>query len=212
MIITYYGNQFFKIAQGDTVLAINPPSKDSKNGKDAAKFGSVLALSTTNHPDYNGFDRVTHGDTIPFAISGPGEYEHSGIVVKGAGTTTTIDGKEYNTAIYSFVFEDTRIGFLGPVDRPLLAAELAVLAGTDILFVPIGGEGVLTPAMANKVAVAIEPKIIIPMDYGKNRMKDALKVYLKEAGENDMQPLDKLTIRRKEIEAKEGDVIVLAEN
>ena len=212
MIITYYGNQFFKIAQGDTVLAINPPSKDSKNGKDAAKFGSVLALSTTNHPDYNGFDRVTHGDTIPFAISGPGEYEHSGIVVKGAGTTTTIDGKEYNTAIYSFVFEDTRIGFLGPIDRPLLAAELAVLAGTDILFVPIGGEGVLTPAMANKVAVAIEPKIIIPMDYGKNRMKDALKVYLKEAGENDMQPLDKLTIRRKEIEAKEGDVIVLAEN
>ena len=212
MIITYYGNQFFKIAQGDTVLAINPPSKDSKNGKDAAKFGSVLALSTTNHPDYNGFDRVTHGDTVPFTISGPGEYEHSGVVVKGAGTTTTIDGKEYNTAIYSFVFEDTRIGFLGPIDRPLLAAELAVLAGTDILFVPIGGEGVLTPAMANKVAVAIEPKIIIPMDYGKNRMKDALKLYLKEAGENDMQPLDKLTIRRKEIEAKEGDVIVLAEN
>ena len=212
MIITYYGNQFFKIAQGDTVLAINPPSKDSKNGKDAAKFGSVLALSTTNHPDYNGFDRVTHGDTVPFTISGPGEYEHSGVVVKGAGTTTTIDGKEYNTAIYSFVFEDTRIGFLGPIDRPLLAAELAVLAGTDILFVPIGGEGVLTPAMANKVAVAIEPKIIIPMDYSNGRMKDAMKIFLKETSNGNIEPIEKLTIRRKEIESKEGDVIVLAEN
>ena len=52
MIITYYGNQFFKIAQGDTVIAINPPAKDGKNGKDAARFGSVLALSTTAHPDY----------------------------------------------------------------------------------------------------------------------------------------------------------------
>ena len=47
MIITYYGNQFFKIAQGDTVVAINPPSKDS--GANPARFGSVLALSTTSH-------------------------------------------------------------------------------------------------------------------------------------------------------------------
>ena len=51
MIITYYGGQYFKIAQGDTVVAINPPSKEGKNGKDAARFGSVLALSTTAHPD-----------------------------------------------------------------------------------------------------------------------------------------------------------------
>ena len=212
MIITYYGNQYFKIAQGDTVVAINPPSKESKNGKDAARFGSVLALSTTNHPDYNGFDRVTHGDTIPFIISGPGEYEHSGVSVRGKGTTTTIDGKEYQTAVYAFTVEDINIGFLGPIEKPLLAAELEVLSNIDILFVPIGGEGVLTPGLANKMAVAIEPKIIIPMDYGKNRMKDALKLFLKEAGEDKVEAIDKLTIRRKEIEAKEGEVIVLGEN
>ena len=87
MIITYYGNQFFKIAQGDTVVAINPPAKDGKNGKDAARFGSVLALSTTMHPDFNGFDRVTLGAAVPFCISGPGEYEHSDISVLGTGTT-----------------------------------------------------------------------------------------------------------------------------
>jgi hypothetical protein len=212
MIITYYGNQFFKIAQGDTVIAINPPSKESKNGKDAARFGSVLALSTTNHPDYNGFDRVTHGDTIPFMVSGPGEYEHSGVVVQGKGTTTVIDGQEYNTAVYSLVFEDTKLGFVGPIEKPLLAAEMEILNNCDILFVPIGGEGVLTPALANKLAVAVEPKIIIPMDFGANRMKDALKMFLKEAGEDNVAPLEKLTIRRKEIESKEGEVIVLAEN
>lgn len=199
MIITYFGNQFFKIAQGDTVVAINPPEKSS------TKFGSVLALSTTNHPDYNGFDRVTHGETIPFKVSGPGEYEHSGVSVLGKGTVTHIGGKEYNSAVYALIIEDTKIGFLGPIEKPLLAAEMEILNNCDILFVPITTLG---PAAANKVSVAIEPKIIIPMDY----TKDNLKTFLKEAGEDKVEPLDKLTIRRKEIEAKEGDVIVLAEN
>ncbi len=212
MIITYYGNQFFKIAQGDTVIAINPPSKDGRNGKDAARFGSVLALSTTNHPDYNGFDRVTHGDTVPFTFNGPGEYEHSGVSVLGAGTTTHIDGKEFQTTVYAIIFEDIKLGFLGPIEKPLLSAELDILSNTDILFVPIGGEGVLTPALANKVAVAIEPKIIIPMDYGDGRIKDALKIFLKESGEDKVESIEKLAIRRKEIESKEGEVIVLSEN
>ncbi len=205
MIITYYGNQFFKIAQGDTVIAINPPAKDGKNGKDAARFGSVLALSTTAHPDYNGFDRVTLGSAIPFCVTGPGEYEHSGVAVQGKGTTTTIDETEYNTAVYSLIFEDTKLGFLGPITKPLLAAEMEILNNCDILFVPINTLGA---AAASKVAVAIEPKIIIPMDY-----TDAnLKTFLKESGEDKVEPLDKLTIRRKEIEAKEGDVIVLLAN
>lgn len=205
MIITYYGNQYFKIAQGDTVIAINPPSKESKTGKDSARFGSVLALSTTNHPDYNGFDRVTHGENVPFAISGPGEYEYASVGVRGKGTTTVIDGKEYQTAVYSLNFEDITLGFLGPISGPLLANELEVLQGTDILFVPLG---TLTPAQANKIAVAIEPKIIIPMDY----TKENLKTFLKEAGEEKVEAIDKLTLRKKEIEAKEGDVIVLEAN
>ena len=210
MIITYYGNQFFKIAQGDTVVAINPPSKES--GVNPARFGSVVALSTTNHPLYNGFETVTHGDNVPFVISGPGEYECAGILIKGKGTVTHIKDKEYNTAIYSLVIEDTKIGFLGPIEKPLMAADYEVLSGTDILFIPIGGEGVLTPAEANKVANAIEPKIIIPMDYSNGRIKDALKMFLKESSEGNIEPIEKLTIRRKEIESKEGDVIVLAEN
>ncbi len=210
MIITYYGNQFFKIAQGDTVVAINPPSKDS--GVSPAKFGSVLALSTTNHPLYNGFDTVTYGENAPFMISGPGEYECAGVLIKGKGTTTHIDAKEYNTTIFSLVIEDIKIGFLGPIEKPLLAADYEVLSNTDILFIPVGGEGVLTPSEANKVANAIEPKIIIPMDYTNGRMKDAMKLFLKETSNGNIEPIEKLTIRRKEIESKEGDVIVLAEN
>ncbi len=210
MIITYYGDQFFKISQGDTVIAINPPGKES--GRSPSRFGSVLALSTTNHPLYNGFDVVTYGENAPFIVSGPGEYEHSGVVVRGKGNTTTIDGTEFQNTVYTFNFEDITIAFLGPISESLNASMLDVVGTPDILFVPIGGEGVLTPAAAYKLAVSIAPKIIIPMDYGTGRTKDALKMFLKEAAEENVEPVDKLTIRKKEIEAKEGDVIVLKEN
>lgn len=210
MIITYYGDQFVKISQGDTVVAINPPSKES--GRTPSRFGSGLALSTTDHPLYNGFDTVTYGENAPFAISGPGEYEHSGIMVRGKGTTTEIDGKEYQSAIYTLTLEDISIGFLGPIAKTPSASELDTVGNLDILFVPIGGEGVLEPAAAYKLAVSLAPKIIIPMDYGKGRTKDALKTFLKEAAEENVEPLEKLTIRKKEIDQKDGDVIVLAEN
>jgi len=210
MILTYFGDQFVKISQGDTVIAINPPSKES--GRSPSRFGSVLALSTTNHPLYNGFDVVTYGENAPFIIDGPGEYEHSGIVVRGKGTTTTIDGKEYQNTIYTLNVEDITIGFMGPINEGLTAGMLDAVGTPDILFVPIGGEGVLDPAAAYKLAVSIAPKVIIPMDYGAGRNKDALKLFLKEAAEDAVEPLEKLTIRKKELEQKEGDVIVLKVN
>jgi len=74
MIITYFGKQFFKIQQGEMVLAFNPVSKSSKTGI-TAHFGTDIALITTNHPDYNGIEQLSHGEREPFVVSGPGDYE-----------------------------------------------------------------------------------------------------------------------------------------
>ena len=73
---------------------------------------------------------------------------------------------------------------------------------------PIVGECVLEPAKAYKLAVSLEPKLIIPMHYGDIGMKDALKAFLKEAGENP-SPVAKLTLKKKDLEGKEADVVVL---
>ena len=48
MIITYFGEQFFKIGQGEMVLAFNPVSKTAKSSV-SAYFGSDIAFVTTNH-------------------------------------------------------------------------------------------------------------------------------------------------------------------
>jgi hypothetical protein len=207
MIITYLGGQFFKVQFGDTTLAFNPVSKDSK--LKATRFGADIALISANHEDFNGIDQVTHGEKTPFVISGPGEYEKQGVFIKGFLSESEFGGKKRINTIYTVNLENMNLCFLGALSTPELKSEtIEALDEIDILFVPIGGEGVLEPAKAYKLAVSLEPKLIIPMHYGEVGMKDALKVFLKEGGEAP-SPEDKLTLKKKDLEGKEGDIIVL---
>jgi L-ascorbate metabolism protein UlaG (beta-lactamase superfamily) len=207
MIITYLGKQFFKIGQGSLTVAFNPISKDSKFSAKVSKFGSDIALSTINHPDYNGFDMVSHGETVPFEINGPGDYEIKDIFIKGIMTNTEIEGKKYINTIYSLSIENISLCFLGAIsDEKFSSSVREQINNPDILFVPIGNNDLLNPAEAYKLAVSLEPKIIIPMDYDEK----TLKSFLKEAGQEKIQTIDKLTIKAKELIGREGEVVVLS--
>jgi len=208
MIITYQGIEFIKIQQGDTVLAFNPVSKDSKFK--TPRFGADIALISLNHPDMNGSDVVGIGDKQPFVIKGPGEYEVKDLFIKGFETKSTYgDTDKFNT-IYSVTIDGINVCYLGAIGENNVSAEARTAMGdADVLFVPIGGEGVLNASDAYKLAVKLEPKIIIPIHYGEVGSKDALKTFLKEGEAQDVKPIDKLTLKKKDLDGKEGDIIVL---
>jgi len=207
MIITYLGKQFFKISQGNLVVAFNPISKDSKLASIASRFGSDIALSTINHPDYNGFDMVSHGETIPFEINGPGDYEIKDIFIDGIMTDTTISGKKYINTIYSLSIDNISLCFLGAISDEKLSSNIrGKIESPDILFIPVGNNDLLDPIEAHKLATALEPKIIIPMDYDEK----TLKAFLKEGGQEKVAPIEKLTIKAKDLIGREGEIVVLS--
>lgn len=209
MIISYFGKQFFKVQYGDTVLAFNPISKDSKTGK-PSRFGADIVLSTTNHPDYNGLEMVSHGDTVPFAIKGPGDYEVKGIFIKGIMNECMRDGKKFYNTIYTLTVDNISLCFLGATTTPKLSSDIrGQIDDVDVVFVPIGANDTITPSEAYAIATSLEPKLIIPMDF-EDAGKDALKTFLKEGGDEKVTPLDKLTIKRKDIEGKAGEIVVLS--
>lgn len=202
MVITYNGAQFFKIQFGNTTVAFDPISKDSKLKQ--SRFGADIALISLNHPDTNGVSNLAHGDKEPFVISGPGEYEIKDVFIKGFEAHSSFGGEHINT-IYLLSLDSMNICFLGGLDTPQLKKEIVEdLGDIDILFVPIGGDGVLSPSEAYKLAVSLEPKVIIPMHYDEKN----LKLFLKEGGESG-PAVDKLTIKKKDLEGKEGDIVVL---
>ncbi len=207
MIITFLGGESVKVSFGDTILAFNPVSKDSK--LKTAKFGADIVLTSLNHPDMNGVDQVTFGEKKPFAINGPGEYEVKGVFIKGFGSDSEYDGEKRINTIYSVALEGMNLCFLGAINQEELPKDADEgVDGIDVLFVPIGGKGVLDASKAYKLAVALEPKLIIPIHYGDIGNPDALKIFLKEAGENP-KPEPKLTLKKKDLEGKDAEVVVL---
>jgi L-ascorbate metabolism protein UlaG (beta-lactamase superfamily) len=202
MVITYFGHEFFKVQFGDLTLAFNPVSKDSK--LKGAKFGADIAFQSINTPETNGIDQVTFGERKPFAITGPGEYEVKDIFIKAFPGGKNKEGK-YNT-VFLVSLEGMNLVFLGAMPEKELSQEAkAALEDVDVLFVPIGGGDVLSAADAYKLAVSLEAKIVIPMHFDKNDA--ALKAFLKE-GEGG-ETMDKLTLKKKDLEGKEGDIVVL---
>jgi len=203
MIISYQGVQSFKVQFGDTVLAFDPVSKKSKFK--ANNFGADIALISLNHPDMNGVDQVNRGEKKAFIIDGPGEYETKNVFIKGLLSSSNYEGEEHINTIYTVNFENMNLCFLGALgSTDIPSATKAGIDGVDILFVPIGGNGVLSASDAYKFAVSLESSIIIPMQFDEK----SLKTFLKERGE-EVKPIDKLTIKKKDLEGKKGEIIVL---
>jgi len=210
MIISFQGVESFKVSQGDLTLALNPVSKDSKFK--SIKFGADITLISTNHPDLNGADSTSRGDKESFIINGPGEYEVKDVGIKGFLSESNYDNDARINTVYQVSMEGMNLGFLGALSNPVLSAEaMEALEEVDVLFVPIGGEGVLDPSAAYKLAVSLEPAIIIPMHYGQVGDKKALEVFLKEGGSDTIVPIDKLVIKKKDLEGKEGEIVILKE-
>jgi len=208
MVITYFGKSYFKLTLGDLTIAINPPAKDSKAFSKIPRFGADIALITTHTIDTDGSDTVSLGDKEPFVIDGPGNYEVRELLITGAPSTVVIDGKTYNNTVYGFELDGIKIGFLGLVtDDKLLSVEAKEIAGNaDMLFVPVGGDALdLNPAKAYKIATSFDVNMIVPYEYNA----DSLKLFLKEGGQDKNESQDKATLKRKDLDGKEGAILLL---
>ena len=202
MIITRYGAAFVKVQQGDMIFAFNPISREAD--PKAAKFGANAALVSLRDPMFNGTDNVTFGSKEPMIIDGPGEYETGGIFVRGFPS----DGpdEKINT-IYTTIIDGIRICHLGGLAKSSLSMEtIEELGAIDILFLPISGGRFLSPKDAIKLATSLEAKMIVPVLYNTEA---ELKAFLKEAGEEKIDSVDKLSIKKKDVEEKEGEIIII---
>ena len=213
MVITHHGGQCFKVTLGDLAIVFDPIAKGGT--LPSVRFGADIALVSRNHPDMNGIEEVTYGDKVPFAVTGPGEYERQGVVIQGFLSKSKYglakDKEVAVNTIYSVDLEDMTLVHLGALaDAELSNDAREGLGEIDVLFVPVGGDGVLTPAKAHELAVSLEPKIIIPMHWDGMGEPKSLETFLKDAGSAG-EKVDKLTLKKKDLVGRDGSILVVTQ-
>lgn len=198
MILTYHGGNFIKLQSGDTVIAVNPISKNSK--LKTSKFGADVALVSLAHEDFNGVEEVTFGSKEPFVARGPGEYEVKEIFIKGFLTKGA--GEKVNT-VYFINFDGMHIADLGGIATEDLGDAIESFNDLDILIIPIGKD-TLSPAHAYKLAMTLESKIIIPLGDEAD-----IKAFVKESASTP-ETTEKLTIKKKDLDGKQNSIVILS--
>jgi L-ascorbate metabolism protein UlaG (beta-lactamase superfamily) len=205
MILTFHEGACIRAQAGDTTVVFGPVSKASKSFK-PTNFGADVAFISLNHADMNGAEEAGRGEKQPFTVLGPGEYEVKDITAAGFPSGSKYGGQARTNTVYSIHFDGLSVLYLGALGEMDLPPEVLEMDEPDILVIPVGGNGALSPAEAQKLAVKLKAKVVIPVLYDDK----TLKQFLKEAGET-VKPVDKLTVKPRDVAGKEGEVVVLGQ-
>jgi len=193
MIITYYGAHCIKVQSGETTLVFDPPSKES--AFKTPRFQANVVFVSQDHKDRNGFESVGSKESAgaPFLISGPGEYEIFGLSAQGVRINNL------KTA-YALKFENFNLCYLGDLKGEKIDLEAQEFFNDiDILFLAANSDAA---GFVNQIG----PKIVIPTHTDRKELES----FLKEIGQKPTEPLEKITLKRKDIGDKKREVVVLS--
>ncbi|MEK7606584.1 MAG: MBL fold metallo-hydrolase [Patescibacteria group bacterium] len=212
MNIFWYGFSCIRIetktAQGDASLVTDP--FDAKAGglklPRALKTDIGLLSAPVSKETREIFAPAEEGKDV-FFIDSAGEFEKSGIFVSGFRA-----GDDPRT-IYMIEAEDIHILYCGALSKPLSDADLEKIENIDILIVPVGGHGVMSGKEAADFANALEPRIVIPVQYhlpGVKEDLDGAEAFIKAMGGKAEEPVAKLKINRKDLPEDTTKIVLLS--
>ncbi|MBN1585003.1 MBL fold metallo-hydrolase [Candidatus Uhrbacteria bacterium] len=214
MNIIWHGNSCFRIqdsGQGREVTVVTDPFRpEGKNAPPKGLSGEILIVSR-DHPRHNNVSAVAGK---PFVIDGPGEYEVKEVMVSGVSTRDeSAEAKDrVDNTMYYVNVADVHLLFLGDLVHPIDEKQCKDFHEIDILFVPVGGNGVLNAKQAADLVGQLEPRVIIPMHYRTGNFLpecDGVEPFLKAMGSGDIEPISRLKITGKELPQEEMRIVVL---
>lgn len=171
MEITYLGHSSFRIRGrsfvGGLVNIVTDPYSPNSFGQKFPKLPSVdITTISHEHQDHANREGVK-GEQSPKILSGPGEYEVKGVIIKGVATyhDSQHGSQQGKNTVFVFDFEGIRIVHLGDLGHKLTENQLSEIGAVNVLFVPVGGGTTIGPEEASEVVAQLEPNIVIPMHY-----------------------------------------------
>lgn len=190
MTINWYGGGCYKIQTPSFNLIVDPDTASGSGGRlkgDLVLYTSNVAVAEDSKTEAQNFP-PKEGE-----IAGPGEYNIGPAKVRGVLISKESTNEKIKTA-YAVKLDEIRMGFLGDISSDFGEEELDDFGEIDVLFVPAKF------AEAMRYIKSMEPKIVIPAG-------DAKKL-ASELGQ-DVEPQEKLVIKKRDLEAEEKTRLVV---
>ncbi|MFA6973630.1 MAG: MBL fold metallo-hydrolase [Parcubacteria group bacterium] len=214
MNIQYYGHSCFKITakpagrgQEDVTMFIDP--FDKSIGLRPPQGQADLVLVTHEHLDHNNVEALK-GD--PAVVNIPGEYSVKGVNIVGLASEHGPTKNPVINTIFILETEDLKICHLGDLGADLTDKQMEEIDGVDVLMIPVGGNYTIDGKKATELVKKIEPAIVIPMHYklsGTTADITDEKKFCTEMGNCPKEKVSKLNLKKKELEGKSMEVVLM---
>ncbi len=204
MFIELLGLAGVKIQSNDTTILLAPPGEQSELKTSRLKADIVVLGNPADK--INVASSLENGEL--FIIERPGEYEARGVFFYCLPNPPQ---GEILSLLTSATIEGVVVTHLGSLGRALTPAELELFDGTDVLILPAGGNGVLSPKEASELVNQLEPRIVIPMHTNRPGLKTKYKEtadFLKEMGSK-AAAQEKIKITKKDLPQEDVQIINL---
>lgn len=164
---------------GDFVMLIDLPDRIRQPAEKAGRLPKANLILKTEMESPPGFPLP------PEVVTGAGEYEISGVRVKGIGLG--------NRTVYAAELESIRLAFLGELEEESVGEILDKLGEVDVLFLA-------APASKTKQVMSlikqVDPKIIVPLN------DKTAKILAEELGQK-VKAEEKLVIKRRDLDKEQ---------
>ncbi len=178
MVITYHGDNYFKIQSGNFTTLIDPT--DSRSFR-----GANLILNTLNPAPV----LPPKNEASTFWVDHQGEYEVNGVRILG---WSVYGGKGKEKTIYRLTLDSVNILIFGHLNQEPPKELEENFAGGDVVIIPAGGKPFISEAVAARLIRQIEPAVVIP-----SLFKD-IKGFLKELGKTCLKE-ERLVFKAKDL-------------
>ena len=196
MDISWLGHSCFRIRGRHATVITDPYSPDL-----GYSLGKPTADIVTVSHQHMGHSYVQGIGGEPRLVTGPGEYEISGVLIIGIATFHDAEGgkKRGRNTVYLMEVDEVSVCHLGDLGHVLTAEQVEELGNVDVLLLPVGGMSTIDAPMAAEVVRQLEPKVVVPMHYKTQALNWELQPvgrFLKEIGVKDISSQPKLSFTR----------------
>jgi L-ascorbate metabolism protein UlaG (beta-lactamase superfamily) len=196
MEINWLGHSCFRIKGSQAALVTDPYAPDL--GYSLGKPKAQVVTVSHQHPGH-AYAEGVGGE--PKVVSGPGEYEISGLLIIGIPTFHDAEGgsQRGKNTVYLMEVDEVTLCHLGDLGHMLTTEQIEELGNVDILMVPVGGVSTIAAPVAAEIARQLEPKVVIPMHYqtaAVSRELEPVSRFLTEMGVEQVTPQPKLSLNK----------------